>query len=642
MTAPVIQRFLDENLHRFDLPAQYLGTEPNAVRKSWCEAAVRWCLVASWPYEQAAGNSSIPAVYKAVNAHHDYLADRFYLPATPRDLRLIERAGVPIFGIESKQPLRAFDVVGTSISYPVLSMSWVKMLTVSGIPARWRDRDPNAHPMVIAGGLSYGAPEVLAPVVDCWWLGEVEDEPGNPGLGDVCARIAGFKHSGAWTRDRVACYEALAREFNFLYFPRFVRVHYSYEDRTHVGVGPRPSKQVAGYTSTIEGMRMPFTKRHVRDLDAVPPLDDPPLLYSDPGMGAGDLEVGRGCPAWCSFCALCLAGDTEFITRKGVRCLDECVGETVEVWNHNGWQTATVDQHGVDWLDEITFAPAFWDSRRQSWIRSRSSRRITHRATALHRWPLIGGGETHHLKVGDLVQPNFVTEDQGDFDLGWVHGLTFGDGTRENIRSGDRSNAYAVLVRADQPGTDDMLGRLEAVRCDRLWAHSGCGRPTCVVSVTRVKPNLYRVRMNSRTRLKEFPTSDMFSASYIAGFIDGWDAADGSSKNRSITRRRIFTQNPDAGAWFEKHAAYGGWALTGVYRKKFGEVTNYGPRKNPMWEFGLSRIVAWQVVSVEKEVIKDGVYCATVEGDGFFTLASGILTGNTYRQKRRSHSVNAP
>jgi hypothetical protein len=306
VTGPVgIQRWLDENLHRFDLPAQMLGDEPNAVRKPWDSATVRWCLVASWPYEQAAGNSSIPAVYKTINdASPDYLADRFYLPATPRDLRLLERAKIPIFGIESKQPLAAFDVVGTSISYPVLTLSWIKMLAMSGIPARWRDRDPNAHPMVIAGGLSYGAPEVLAPVVDAWFCGEVEDEPGNPGLGDVCARINRFKAAGRWSDDRIGCYEALAREFNFLYFPRFVQVHYGYEDRSHVGVGPRPSKQVIGYTSTLEGMRLPFTKRHVRNLDNVPPLDNPPLLYADPSQGAGDLEVGRGCPAWCSFCAL--------------------------------------------------------------------------------------------------------------------------------------------------------------------------------------------------------------------------------------------------------------------------------------------------------------------------------------------------
>ena len=302
-----IQRWLDANLHRFDLGVQFLGDEPNARGKSWDDATVRWCMVASWPYEAAAGNSSIPAVYTSINdADPGYLCDRFYLPATPRDLRLLEKNQIPIFGVETKHQLADFDVVGTSISYPVLSLSFLKMLAMSDIPIRWRDRDaaPGNYPMVIAGGLSFGAPEVLAPVVDCWWLGEVEDEPANPGIGALCQRIAGFKATGRWTTDRIGCYAELAREFNHLYFPRFVEVHYGEEDRSHAGVGPHPSKQVVGYTSKLDGMRMPFTKRHVRNLDAIAPLTDPPLLYADPAMGSGDLEVARGCPAWCSFCAL--------------------------------------------------------------------------------------------------------------------------------------------------------------------------------------------------------------------------------------------------------------------------------------------------------------------------------------------------
>jgi len=305
MTPARIQAWLDANAHRLDLAVQYFGTEPNAVRRDWDTATVRWCLMASWPYEAAAGNQSIPAVYKAIHdVNPAFLCDRFYLPATPADLRMLEKNDIPVFGIESKHPTTDFDVIATSISYPVLSMSFIKMLTMSGIPARWKERDANSSPMVMVGGLSYGAPEVLAPVVDCWFLGECEDEPGNPGIGCVTARIGAFKALGRWTTDRIGCYADLAREFNFLYFPRFVKVSYGYEDRAHVGVGPHASKQVTGYTSDIDGMRMPFRKRHVKDLNAIAPLDNPPLLFADSSMGTGDIEVARGCPAWCSMCAL--------------------------------------------------------------------------------------------------------------------------------------------------------------------------------------------------------------------------------------------------------------------------------------------------------------------------------------------------
>lgn len=307
MTPEQIQRWLDKNSHRLDLPAQFLGDEPNAVRKPWDETEVRWLICASWPYEQAAGNQSIPATYRSINdAHSRNLCDRFYLPATARALKSFERDGVPVFGIESKHQLKDFDVVGTSISYLVLLMNFAKYLPMSDVPLRWRDREAQGaenFPMVIIGGQAFASPGAMEPIVDCVWLGEVEDEPGNGGIGQVCQRIAMFKQDGLWQADRVECYRKLAREFNYLYFPRFVETLYGYEDRRPVGC-EEPSKQVVGYRSLLDGMRLPFKARKVKDMNNIRPLTAPPLLYSDPAGGAGDLEVGRGCPAWCSFCRL--------------------------------------------------------------------------------------------------------------------------------------------------------------------------------------------------------------------------------------------------------------------------------------------------------------------------------------------------
>lgn len=190
-----------------------------------------------------------------------------------------------------------------------------KLLSMSNIPLRWRDRESNGlqnYPMIMVGGQAFCAPEFMAPVVDCVWLGEVEDEPNNGGIGTVSSRIAMFKEEGRWQSDRLECYRQLALEFNHLYFPRFVKVRYSYVERpvfcdaeTSKPTTARAlSKQVSGYENLLPGMRVPFTSRIVHDLDAVAPLRSAPLLFSDPGMGLGDLEVGRGCTCWCSFCRL--------------------------------------------------------------------------------------------------------------------------------------------------------------------------------------------------------------------------------------------------------------------------------------------------------------------------------------------------
>lgn len=296
-TPDAITKFLGRNMHRLDGPAQFIGAEPNVPAKDWNGSVLRVLMAASWPYEQAAGNQSIPAVWKTVNDHGAYLCDRYYLPSTSRDMRIFEKAGIPVFGIEHRRELREYDVVGTSISYVLLMMNFVRYLAMSGVPLRWRDRVPEEHPMVLVGGQAFCNPEVMAPVVDCVFLGECEDEPGNGGLGQVLRMIEMFKAEGTWQTERVECYARLARTFNYLYFPRFVSVDYD----TDAG------KRMAGYQSTCEGMRMPFRKRHVVDLDRIARLDAPPLLFTDPSMGSGDLETSRGCPAWCSFCRLTFA-----------------------------------------------------------------------------------------------------------------------------------------------------------------------------------------------------------------------------------------------------------------------------------------------------------------------------------------------
>lgn len=308
MTPDQISSWLSQNLHRFDGPEQWLGDEPGTARKDWYAAEVTTLLAASWPYFHAAGNMSLPCVYAAINKSQrgNYLADRSYLPLTKRDMGTLERAGLGVFGIESRREARQFDIVATSISYIVLLQNFHKQLAMSGIPPRRTVRQAEAErwPFILIGGQSYANPGPLEAIADCIWCGEVEDEEGNPGgISDVLAVIAMFKAAGAWDDHRMACYTQLAQEFNHLYFPHTVELQYGYVTGKPQ-CGPEPSKQVLGYTAARRGIKLPVVKRFIHDIDSIPPLTELPLLYSDPGFGAGDLEAQRGCPAWCSFCRL--------------------------------------------------------------------------------------------------------------------------------------------------------------------------------------------------------------------------------------------------------------------------------------------------------------------------------------------------
>lgn len=628
-----IQSWLDGNGHRLDLPSQYIGTEPNAERRPWDTATVRWCLTASWPYEAAAGNQSIPAVYKAIHDHDPtFLCDRFYLPATPGDLRLLEKNGLGAFGIESKHPLTDFDIVGTSISYPVLSMSFLKLLTMSGITPRWRDRDADTSPMVMVGGLSYGAPEVLAPVVDCWFLGEVEDEPGNPGIGAVTRRVAAFKQQGRWTTDRIGCYADLAREFNFLYFPRFVNVTYTYENR-NPHIGPRMSKQVVSYTSALEGMRLPLLKRHVKNLDAIKPLDNPPLLYADASMGSGDAEVGRGCPAWCSFP---LTGVEEFITREGVRRLEEEVGREFEVYTPTGWQKGTVESHGVQEVQKVVFRPANRATKNGAWRATRSSMRAVVEATPTHGWILTDGTTTHNLRVGEFVRAN-IAEPAGELDAeGYAHGFLFGDGHQRHIATGEdrpiESGSFTVRLHGTK---SDVLPWFEQLPRESVRGRGVRQHDLAVASISRPgwAGGELVVQGWAAFNVKTWP-AEHADAAYLRSFLAGWLRADASPRANNTSWQLACQYNPDHGdvtalQWLQRNAAAAGWLLLG--HSVNDRPTNYGPRSAPLYTFSLTQrddFCGWKVESITSLSERKEVYCLTVPGAHQFGLASGIASGN--------------
>lgn len=592
----------------------------------------------------SAGNGSIPSVYKTINiAREDSLCDRFYLPATPRDMRLLEKNGIPVFGIESKRALTEFDLVGTSISYPVLTMSFVKMLKMSGIPVRWKDRDAS-HPFVIFGGQAYAAPEVLAPVVDAVFLGEVEDEPGNPGLGVVLDRIVEFKASGQWTQDRVGCYAALAREFSFLYFPRFVEIEYGYQDR---GM-EHPSKQVIGHRSTIEGMEMPFRRHYVKELDSIPPLDDPPLLYVDAQNASGDAESGRGCPAFCSFP---LASEETFITSEGVLSVGAAVGSAFEVWTQRGWAKGRVQSHGVQAVQEVEFLPGVVRSRtgKGKISPSRTTHTVTVTATAHHGWELVDGAVTHDLQVGDVVPMTRVQEHDTssvEYQKGLIHGWVFADGSKSKA---PHRTGYALRLHGKKAHAVGVFEQAKAWDADKYGL--------TVVSVrypeyTKGDPKIW-IR-SPGVALKEFPEG--CSPEYAAGFLTGWMGGDATPRwntragERIVTSWVLYSQDDSAYEWLQTYAALAGWVLVGhqVYRNL---VTNFGERSGVLRGYSLvkpeSAIRGWVVTDIRPLAEPQEVFCLEVEDVHRFTLSSGIVTSNCrlslvtkpYRQRSPEYMV---
>jgi radical SAM family uncharacterized protein/radical SAM-linked protein len=183
-------------------PARYLGNELGVQARDWDAdwpaAGVRWALTYPEVYEVGASNSGHIILYSILNAVPGQLCDRSYLPAPDLAARLRER-GAPLFAVESRRPLAAFDILGFSLSYELGGTNILEMLELAAIPIRAAERGdlplshPDAPPLIFAGGpTATSNPEPFAAFFDFIALGDGEELLPEIGLVVAEARAAGL------------------------------------------------------------------------------------------------------------------------------------------------------------------------------------------------------------------------------------------------------------------------------------------------------------------------------------------------------------------------------------------------------------------------------------------------------------------
>jgi hypothetical protein len=183
-------------------PARYLGNElgvlPRDWGADWGSAGVRWALTYPEVYEVGASNSGHIILYSILNAVPGQLCDRSYLPGPDLAQRLRQRS-VPLFAVESRRPLAAFDILGFSLSYELGGTNILEMLELAGIPLRAAERGdlplahPEAPPLIFAGGpTATSNPEPFAAFFDFIALGDGEELLPEIGLVVAEARAAGL------------------------------------------------------------------------------------------------------------------------------------------------------------------------------------------------------------------------------------------------------------------------------------------------------------------------------------------------------------------------------------------------------------------------------------------------------------------
>jgi len=172
-TPEQIEAKLDKILLKVERPGRYVGGELNATLKDWNKAQTRVAFVFPDVYDIGVSNVGLKVLYDQVNQREDALAERAYSPWFDMEA-LMREHGIPLYALESKQPLACFDLIGFSLPYETLYTNALNILDLAGIPVRSAERD-DSHPIIIAGGHSATNPEPMHAFIDAFVIGEGEE-----------------------------------------------------------------------------------------------------------------------------------------------------------------------------------------------------------------------------------------------------------------------------------------------------------------------------------------------------------------------------------------------------------------------------------------------------------------------------------
>ncbi|MDI6740629.1 MAG: TIGR03960 family B12-binding radical SAM protein, partial [Candidatus Edwardsbacteria bacterium] len=167
-------------------PGRYTNNELNAAHKPWNTVAVRVCLAFPDLYEIGMSGLGLAILYRLVNRLPFALADRSFCPDVDLEAALRGK-GVPLWGWETKKPIRDFDVLGISLQTELSYTNVLNFLNLSNVPIRSTDRKEE-DPLVIAGGTCCANPMPMSPFFDAFVIGD-----GEEAIVDICDALKNMK-----------------------------------------------------------------------------------------------------------------------------------------------------------------------------------------------------------------------------------------------------------------------------------------------------------------------------------------------------------------------------------------------------------------------------------------------------------------
>jgi radical SAM superfamily enzyme YgiQ (UPF0313 family) len=244
--------------------------ERGAIRKAW---AGRLAVALAYPnrYRVGMSNLGFQAVYGLFNARPEVVCERIFLPEAH------DPPHSPPLSVESRRPATDFHLLAFSLAFENDYPHLLAFLDRAGLPRRAAERD-GRHPLVAAGGVAATLnPEPLAPFVDAFLVGEAEAL--LPGLLDRFDPGAG----------RAAHLAYLAREVPGVYVPAAYSAAY----------GPDGLLAAMAPTADVPPRVRRVWLADIGSVATASPLVTPDTIFADTCL----VEVSRGCPHGCRFCA---------------------------------------------------------------------------------------------------------------------------------------------------------------------------------------------------------------------------------------------------------------------------------------------------------------------------------------------------
>ena len=318
----------DEILMKIDKPARYIGNELNSVVKEKDTVDIRFVMCFPDVYEIGMSHLGIQILYDMLNKREDVWCERVYSP-WPDLHAILKEENIPLFSLESQQPVKDADFLGITIQYEMCYTNILQILDLSQIPIEAADRTEN-DPILIGGGPCTYNPEPIAEFFDLFYMGE--GEISYDALLDLYKKM---KQEGASRKD----FLHEAAKIPGIYVPSLYEVSYK-EDGT-----------IAGFEPVYEDVPRTVTKQIVTDMTQAVYPEKPIVPFIKATQDRVVLEIQRGCIRGCRFCQ---AGMVYRPTReKDVERLKKLAYQMLKSTGHEEISLSSLSSSDYSQLQEL-------------------------------------------------------------------------------------------------------------------------------------------------------------------------------------------------------------------------------------------------------------------------------------------------